>query len=126
MSVIENTHTAHYGSKILSDSASEYLLWPLWLSVSSLFTWLLTVGVKPTYSNVQFASQLLSQTTGHPTEKSSLWLDKHLHKREEISEEHNPALPSVQMAYFRKSIHGHFVVKTERKRKSMREKTIQG
>ena len=85
--------------------------------------WLLPVGVKPTYSDVPFASQLLSQTTGHLTGKSSLWLDKHLHKREEISKEHNPALPSVQMAYFWKSIHGHFVVKTERRRKSMREKT---
>ncbi len=71
--------------------------------VSLCFKWLLPVGVKPTYCHVSLASQLLCQITGHPTGKSPLWLDKHLHKCGEISEESNPALPSIQRAYFRKS-----------------------
>lgn len=61
-------------------------------------------------------SQLHCQTTGHPTGKSPLWPDGYLHKLEKISGKHNPVLASMQMAYFRKSVNGHFVVKAGREK----------
>lgn len=44
-----------------------------------------------------------------------------MHKLEEISTKRNPVLASMQKAYFRKSVHGHFVVKTERERQHKRK-----
>lgn len=100
-------------TKSFSDSAFGSLL---------SLSWSLPVGVKPTYCHVPLASQLHCETTGRPTGKSPLWLDNYLHKLEEISTKRNPALASMQKAYFRKSVHGHFVVKTERERDTAQEK----